>query len=188
MRKIIDISNQKFGNWTVIKISKKTKTATYWECRCDCGNNGSIRAYALKKGESHSCGKCNFHKEIFRNNFKSWNKIEDRAESIINREFSMYKGNSLSDGREFQLTRIEFETLIKKNCHYCLRAPYREVKDPFSEEVIMLNGVDRIDSAVGYITHNCVPCCSECNVAKSTLTLDKFKNLIKAIYRNINNI
>ena len=36
------------------------------------------------------------------------------------------------------------------------------------------NGVDRVDSSLGYIEENCVPCCKFCNYAKRALPVDVF--------------
>lgn len=59
-RPVIDLSGQKFGRLTVIerdssKPSGAGKSA-YWLCKCDCGNNCSIRSDKLKKGITQSCG------------------------------------------------------------------------------------------------------------------------------------
>lgn len=62
----------------------------------------------------------------------------------------------------FQLTFEQFTDLIYMPCHYCA-----VVGDP-------LNGVDRIDSSLGYLVSNCVPCCSICNRAKGAMPYAEF--------------
>lgn len=42
-------------------------------------------------------------------------------------------------------------------------------------------GIDRLDSNVGYIEQNCVPCCEMCNYMKRTYSKDKFINQCKII-------
>jgi hypothetical protein len=46
------------------------------------------------------------------------------------------------------------------------------------------SGIDRLDNNIGYVSGNCVPCCSVCNYAKRDMTVDQFKNWIKRIYIN----
>lgn len=59
MPKFNDLKNMKFGRWSVIslysKASRKVRR-TLWNCRCDCGNIGKVRADQLKNGHSASCG------------------------------------------------------------------------------------------------------------------------------------
>lgn len=57
MRKIIDLSNQKFGKLTVIKYlgNDKHKKAL-WLCKCDCGNETVVESSRLRKGHTKSCG------------------------------------------------------------------------------------------------------------------------------------
>ena len=35
-------------------------------------------------------------------------------------------------------------------------------------------GIDRIDSSIGYVVENCVPCCTLCNRMKSNLSGREF--------------
>jgi hypothetical protein len=64
MPKFVDLSNQKYGRWTVIKrVGTKTGGAL-WLCKCDCGNMGEVRSNALRAGKSKSCG-C-YNKDVHR--------------------------------------------------------------------------------------------------------------------------
>lgn len=66
MSKIIDLTGQRFGKYTVIgrdETKPKGKTCkVYWICLCDCGNKKSVRGDHLKSGKILSCG-CE-HKKI----------------------------------------------------------------------------------------------------------------------------
>lgn len=55
---MIDITGQKFGRLTVIRLVEHGKhgDAPKWECRCDCGNIVVHRYAVLKNGHSLSCG------------------------------------------------------------------------------------------------------------------------------------
>lgn len=52
MSKKIDLTNQKFGHWTVLSYDKDSK----WICQCECGTIRSVHSTSLRKGTSTSCG------------------------------------------------------------------------------------------------------------------------------------
>lgn len=56
MPKIIDLSNQVFGRWTVVNLVINDDREKKWNCVCACGNTGQISGNALKRGLSTSCG------------------------------------------------------------------------------------------------------------------------------------
>lgn len=51
----MDLTNQKFGEWTALYSTKKNKRI-YWHCRCDCGVERDVLQYSLTSGVSSSCG------------------------------------------------------------------------------------------------------------------------------------
>lgn len=57
-QKIKDISGQKFGKLTAIKIAedKKNTKGIVWECQCDCGNTVYVLGTLLRSGKTKSCG------------------------------------------------------------------------------------------------------------------------------------
>ena len=56
------------------------------------------------------------------------------------------------------LTKEQFETIVKQNCYYC---GIMQEKG--------FNGVDRMDSTKGYEIDNCVSCCADCNMMKGAV-------------------
>ena len=64
-RKAIDLTNMRFGKWTVIRRDfDKTKPGrTMWICKCDCGNEYSVIGAALRNGTSTKCNECNKKKD-----------------------------------------------------------------------------------------------------------------------------
>lgn len=59
--KLLDLTGQKFGRLTVLKISRRDKHNTYWLCKCDCGNLKEAKSRDLRNSITQSCG-C-LHKE-----------------------------------------------------------------------------------------------------------------------------
>ena len=57
MSRLIDLTGQKFYEWTVIKKADPSPSGrTRWLCRCSCGKIGIVGAYDLKNGKHRSCG------------------------------------------------------------------------------------------------------------------------------------
>lgn len=56
MPKLIDLTGQKFGHWTVIKRAENKGRKVAWTCRCDCGTEKDILGESLRYGKSTSCG------------------------------------------------------------------------------------------------------------------------------------
>ncbi len=49
----------------------------------------------------------------------------------------------------------------------------KQLKNPING-TILVNGIDRIDSRLGYSSNNCQSCCEICNKAKRDLTPSQF--------------
>lgn len=57
MSKVLDLTNQRFGKLTAIRVVGSDKNYNkIWECKCDCGNTCTALAKALKNGHTRSCG------------------------------------------------------------------------------------------------------------------------------------
>lgn len=53
---IKDITGQKFGRLTAIRIADKINGSVMWLCICECGNEIVTRGTGLRYGNSTSCG------------------------------------------------------------------------------------------------------------------------------------
>ena len=62
-----------------------------------------------------------------------------------------------SRGMSVTMTDEEIMSMTDLPCVYCGKE---------TEDAIRRNGIDRIDSSIGYDLSNCVPCCSICNKSK----------------------
>ncbi len=59
MGKSIDLTGQKFGEWTVLKRSEKATSGNYkWLCRCSCGTEKDVDGNSLRSGKSTKCRQC----------------------------------------------------------------------------------------------------------------------------------
>jgi hypothetical protein len=50
------------------------------------------------------------------------------------------------------------------------------------------NGIDRIDSSIGYVIENCISCCGRCNVAKMSESQQDFLSWIDRVYSHIHSL
>ena len=54
-----DLTGKRFGKWTVIKYyGRDSARHSLWKCKCDCGNEGVRKTYALLSGYTKQCVKC----------------------------------------------------------------------------------------------------------------------------------
>lgn len=51
-----------------------------------------------------------------------------------------------------------------------------------------MNGIDRVDNDKGYVPGNVSPCCWVCNIAKGTMSLDEWAEMVKLWSESINGI
>lgn len=138
-----------------------------FKCICVCGHEVLAIRDDLKSKSTVSCG-CH------------------RIRSAEHIEYTKYKRNAKSRKLSFELTTDEFNSLINNNCFYCGTAPSRKISNHAKAEHLqrkaIVNGIDRLDSSLGYIKTNCVSCCFECNSAKMDLTVKEFMDMIRRIY------
>lgn len=56
--KVIDLTDRKFGNWTVLNLYGMDDSSknSMWLCKCICGTEKPVNRCSLVKGDSKSCG------------------------------------------------------------------------------------------------------------------------------------
>jgi hypothetical protein len=54
--RMIDLTGQKRGRWTVLRRAEWQHTSAAWLCRCECGTEKVVSGQALRIGTSKSCG------------------------------------------------------------------------------------------------------------------------------------
>jgi len=84
--------------------------------------------------------------------------------------YSNYKRSANDKNLNFEISTEEFDKIIKAPCHYCGIIQERG-----------FNGVDRVNSEVGYVTDNCVSACSMCNYMKASLSENAFLGRVEHI-------
>lgn len=54
--RMTDRTGQRFGRLVVLGLHMKRRGVVYWQCQCDCGAIGPVRAKDLVSGNTKSCG------------------------------------------------------------------------------------------------------------------------------------
>lgn len=81
----------------------------------------------------------------------------------INKRYNNYKFRAKKKNIEFELSVEQFDFLTNRKCFYCKTLPEKGYV-----------GIDRANNNIGYVSFNCVPCCWDCNRAKSNMSRKDF--------------
>jgi hypothetical protein len=171
-----DLTGKKFGRLTAISLDYTNKFGvSCWKFLCDCGTSVVCQRGAVVSGIQVSCG-C-YHKERLKGR-KPPNKLPD-GESALNALYGTYSRKAKRRGLTFDIPKENFRILISGNCSYCGVSPMQVFKGEFPN--YLYNGIDRVNSNIGYTPDNSVTCCFVCNRAKSTMPLGNFLAWINRI-------
>lgn len=161
----LDLTDKKFGKWTVIKFAERRQSGLTWLCHCKCGKERIVRGDYLRNGRSKSCG-CS--------------RKLPKGISGFNNLYYKYQRSAKKKNLIWALTEKQFRKLIKSNCHYCGIGPNQYIRKGKNGEYIY-NGIDRKNNDKGYTSNNCVPCCVNCNYSKRKCNYKEFKAWIKRL-------
>ena len=101
--------------------------------------------------------------KLFPNSFKDYDT-----------SFSKYKSSADRKGFVFKLSKCVFDILTNRNCYMCGKKTTKTHQ----------NGLDRIDSLVGYIENNVYTCCGNCNYMKNNYSYKHFMDKCLLIYNH----
>lgn len=187
---IKDITGLKFGKLTAVSLSEYRNPkyrGVYWNCLCDCGNKKVVLGQSLRSGSCTSCG-CNHRDTKFKLNISNANRRD--GESIaLNRVIRQTKQSANKRNLTFELTREEFKRIITQDCSYCGSKPKKiiDVSVMDEERIFTYNGIDRIDSSLGYTKDNSCSCCPTCNYMKLDMGKEDFIEHIYKIHHHMSN-
>lgn len=178
----------KYNNLTLISEPYSIKTGYTTrkavDCKCDCGEIlKKVVLSNLKDNSVKSCKNCSFkNREL--NKEKTVSQLEQLYNHDIVNRCKQSKKEIINN-----LSFNDFKTLVNQNCYYCNDEPRISTKFKnrkyLNTEELKVNGIDRIDSNLGYSIENCVPCCTVCNKMKLDLKQSDFFLKIEKIMNNL---
>lgn len=147
----------RINSFTIISLASPGRLGVHkrWNIRCQCGKEFNKSSNDIKR--QVSCG-CHMNK---------FDPVRTMYSYLLRRH-ARFAGEPVSFD--------EFAEHSIANCFYCDTAPANN----FSGWAY--SGIDRIDSARGYIVGNVRPSCWICNRMKNDLTEEEFFAHIKTIY------
>ena len=107
--------------------------------------------------------------------------LEKAADSELRKFVLRFGGDQAKADEALQkmgLDRESFKVLTKQDCYYCGKSPSQLLKHNTANGGYIYNGIDRVDNTKGYIFTNCVSCCKECNIKKSSITINMAKKML----------
>lgn len=185
---------QRFGKLAVVRIAnpeeiKRTKSdekhrSRWWIVKCECGREKSIRANSLKSGMTTSCGKfpCRPTRMKLFGEAAKWSAYKAQIASLKIRNKKRRAGPLV-----WGLSLEQFLEITSSPCHYCGIA-WSRIFPNYKKSIngrYKHNGIDRVNSSVGYIPSNCVPCCTNCNLAKAQMSVEEFRVWISRVYHHM---
>ena len=170
----------KYGRLLVI-ASVESNRKMKWLCKCDCGNEKVVLGVNLRSGGSKSCGCLTLEATSL-----------PEGEGAFNQLYKRYIEGARHRNIEWNLSKDQVRSITKKNCYYCGVEPKYEISTGKTKEgkiigngIYLYNGIDRVDSSLGYTEDNVLPCCGTCNVAKLNMSINEFKDWVSTVYNNI---
>jgi len=143
-------------------------------CKCACGKTTSVRASSAARGHTASCGCIGIKK---RTDGRVKRYTLPPVTVAMHAALSHLKSCASYRGIVIDLTAEEFDIISKTNCHYCGAAPDQATRT--KKATYIRNGIDRVDSRLGYVHSNCVSCCKHCNYAKRKMSVLEFKDWLR---------
>lgn len=184
----LDITNERYGSLVAIergetKVYPSGQRRVLWKFKCDCGNEVLKTLFDIRRGDTKSCG-C-----VKKKRAEDGIYILPDGESSFNALYDVYKKRAEKNNMDFTITKELFRHITKSNCHYCGQEPnQKHLANKNSNGHYIYNGIDRIDSSIGYIGSNILPCCKQCNFSKRDLSYGDFIQWLKKAHEHLNSI
>lgn len=183
-KELINDGNKVCKNW--IRGCFECITDDYQKCQT-CRSNNQItdkisidkkitnaNMYDSKNEDTKMCVKCNKTDKHFKIKNRKCEKCFDtykKAEANrslpdpLMKKLSWCKKSAKDRNIEWNISDQTALSLIQSKCTYC-------------DKLVAFNGIDRINSEIGYVDTNVVACCSVCNIMKHEHTVENFIKIV----------
>lgn len=157
-----------------LKQQGSSKNRYFWNAICPICND----EYEIATGDfdkRKSCTKC-----------KATLKRKSSQEISWKNAYAQLKARGKARNKEVDMTFEQFVEMSKSNCYYCNAEPTESPGPREWSEPIFSNGLDRVDTSVGYLYDNVVACCKWCNVAKLDRSVEEFYSWVTKLAKHQN--
>jgi hypothetical protein len=193
-----ELIGQKFNHLTVTGISYEPREGhgvrANFIYKCECGNTGRTDAARVLSERTISCG-C----------MRGTKPGANIPRAIKKFGYGILRRQAKDRGVPVGISFDEYVSLAEQPCHYDGTMPSNDLATQYRKKATdsakkrsnrdfinpnftgirwMTSGLDRIDSDKGYTLDNVVPCCRNCNRAKSDLTLGTFDAWLQRAYNH----
>lgn len=191
----IEMAGKIFNSWLVLEVDAERSAgkALYWKCKClECGNVHSVWGANLRSGVSKRCIACGCghgHSAQIGQVRTKRTPLESAHHYLFNR----LKKDARKRGQSWNLTRDVVRSLVSRPCFYCNLEPALTcsplanqglAQERAREATFLRNGIDRLNSAIGYEPGNVVTACETCNKAKLVMSVEEFKAWAERLYNH----
>lgn len=97
----MNLIGQRFGMLVVLEEAPKVQSEITWRCRCDCGNETIVRRYALRNGNTRSCGCLRYtanktHGGTYTSLYGTWQNMKNRCTNKDADDYKWYGGRGIT--------------------------------------------------------------------------------------------
>lgn len=174
----------RWGKLTVIERMPASFVKSGYLMRCDCGDELVRKPYQVRAMKYMMCLKCSTlarrGKPVFKNRI-------DPLQRTINEQWNVFRKVAKAKGDEY-LSKEQWFDIVTSNCSYCGQPPsnVRKASVLYAED-FKYSGIDRVDSEIGYVEDNCIPCCWPCNRMKGNMSQMEFLGHLFSVLKYIGN-
>lgn len=165
----------RFGKLVVRDIILNSKRNRLVEC--DCGVIFAGYSYNLANGTTTRCSACAIKDRVGKPNLA--NRI-DPLQRTINDQWNVFRKHARKHGDDF-ISKEYWFALTQLSCVYCKSQPSNVRKAVAHATDFWYNGIDRIDSSIGYVVGNVQTACWTCNRMKGNMSHEDFLTHIRKI-------
>jgi hypothetical protein len=185
------LPGMRFGKLTVVEFSHSDGKKRFFRCKCECGKTTTTRGCRLTslKSPQKSCGCAGKETNAARLALKV--DTSDRVLRLYRRGYSALLSRHNKRWDTQAISFDEYKALVSRPCVYCSHPGSNTLKDRdqkggvYSDTILKINGVDRIDSNYGYTTDNTNPVCGYCNTSKLDKPEAYFLQWVKQVYEHL---
>ena len=161
-----------------LKKQKNGNSYKWFKCQCKCGKTFHRAGSHIVDGiRRNSCQSCGCQRPRITSERTRLSGDEANFRSLL----SSYKKAARKRKHEWNIDEDFFRSITKGRCFFCGKEPFATHAVSTAGDPYIYNGIDRVDSSVGYEEQNCVSCCWGCNRMKGMMSVVEFIQKVREL-------